>query len=304
MVRFSLIIPIYNKAKYLRATLDSVVRIKNTEFEVLLVDDGSVDESSAICDSYSKEYSFIHAYHIENGGVTNARKYGVQKAIGDWIGFIDADDTVEPNYLDVLGIGNIENECDIVVAGQEKTGFVDFKKAFWLFVDGKLASVHQKLFRKELFSDYVFDMPRTITRGEDMIMNIHLAYASKRKVMFLHENIYNYEMRQDGLYSSTKYSIEALELWYKCYMNSLSSDILKEHEFDFLLGRMANLYDIALSNPIQLKWKKSKFYKELQDWRSENKNIRIPLKYKSLFFKNNLVLIMFLILFKIRNRIK
>lgn len=304
MVRFSLIIPIYNKAKYLRATLNSIVRIKNTEFEVLLVDDGSVDESSAICDFYSKEYSFIHTYHIENGGVTNARKYGVQKAIGDWIGFIDADDTVAPNYLEVLGSGTNTDACDIVVAGQEYNGLVDFDNVLWLFVDGKLACVHQKLFRKQLFSDYVFDIPRTITRGEDMIMNIRLAYASKKKVMFLQENIYNYEMRQDGLYSSTKYSIDALELWYKYYMNSLSSDILKEHEFDFLLGKMANLYEVALSNPLRLNWKKSKFYKELQDWRAENKTIRIPLKYRSLFFKNDLVLIMSLILFKIRNRIK
>lgn len=61
MVRFSLIIPIYNKAKYLRATLNSIVRIKNTEFEVLLVDDGSVDESSAICDFTVKNILlFIH----------------------------------------------------------------------------------------------------------------------------------------------------------------------------------------------------------------------------------------------------
>lgn len=300
MVKFSLVVPIYNKEKYLKATLDSIVHIKNENFEVVLIDDGSTDQSSAICDNYSKQYTFVHTYHIENGGVTNARKYGVLKSHGEWISFVDADDTVTPNYLEVLSRG-ANNDCDIIVAGQDHNGFVDHKNALWLFIDGKLAAVHQKLYRKTLFSDYVFDIPRTITRGEDMIMNIRLAYASKKKVMFLEENVYNYEMRQDGLFLSIQQTINALELWYEYYMESLSVDVLKEHEYDFMIGKMSNLLEIALRNPFHVDWRNSKFYKDLKD---NCNNILVPLKYKVLFVNNPCFLILSLILIKVYNRMK
>lgn len=190
-----------------------------------------------------------------------------------------------------------------MVAGQNHKGYVDYKNALWLFVDGKLAAVHQKLYRKTLFSDYVFDIPRTITRGEDMIMNIRLAYASKKSVMFLKDNVYNYIMRKEGLYSSTLCSIESLEVWYNSYTKSLSNDILKEHENDFLYGRMYNLLGIALSNPFSLKWRSSKFYESLND-AVNKRGTRIPLKFKTLFIKNHCILILSLILIKVYNRIK
>ncbi len=89
----SIVIPVYNAGKYLEECLESVVAYQDCgAFEVILVDDGSRDESGKICDAYSEKYGNIHTFHIKNSGVSNARNYGIEHSVGEYITFCDADD--------------------------------------------------------------------------------------------------------------------------------------------------------------------------------------------------------------------
>lgn len=98
----SIIIPIYNASEFLNDCLESVSKQIFTKFEVLCIDDGSTDDSKAICESYVKKDKRFHLYCQENSGVSAARNNGLGKANGDYISFIDSDDIVDPNYLNIL----------------------------------------------------------------------------------------------------------------------------------------------------------------------------------------------------------
>lgn len=98
----SIIVPVYNTGKYLDRCIQSVLAQTYTNWELLLIDDGSTDSSGAICDKYAAEDNRIRVFHKENGGVSSARNLGLDNAKGDWITFIDADDSVKPEYLSNL----------------------------------------------------------------------------------------------------------------------------------------------------------------------------------------------------------
>lgn len=90
--KFSILIPIYNAATYLHRCIDSILLQSFTDYELLLIDDGSRDESSTICDEYAAKDACVRVFHKENGGVSSARNLGLEKASGEWILFADADD--------------------------------------------------------------------------------------------------------------------------------------------------------------------------------------------------------------------
>lgn len=100
MVKFSIIVPVYNVEEYLNNCIKSLINQTYDNFEIILVDDGSPDNSPQICDEYAKKDSRIKVIHKENGGVTSARKAGSNAATGDYIVCVDADDWVEDTYLE------------------------------------------------------------------------------------------------------------------------------------------------------------------------------------------------------------
>lgn len=105
--RFSIIIPVYNVEKYISECVDSVLNQHFDDCEVILVDDGSEDRSGCICDDYAAEYENIYAFHKKNGGLSSARNYGIDKAKGEYLVFIDSDDywnenTFLHNVSDIL----------------------------------------------------------------------------------------------------------------------------------------------------------------------------------------------------------
>ena len=114
----SVIIPVYNVEPYLHRCIDSVIaQDMSDEIELLLVDDGSKDASGAICDEYASKYSWIHAFHIPNGGVGNARNYGIEHVQGEYFTFIDSDDFIDPGlYKEVLRLHR-QNPSDVYVFG-------------------------------------------------------------------------------------------------------------------------------------------------------------------------------------------
>lgn len=108
----SIIIPVYNTEKYIRRCIDSVIAQSYSDWELILVDDGSTDGSGKICDEYAEKDERIRVFHKENGGVSSARNVGLDNANGEWVSFVDSDDWIEIGYVET--IKNIGNNPDIV----------------------------------------------------------------------------------------------------------------------------------------------------------------------------------------------
>lgn len=116
MPKISVIVPVYNTEQYLPRCIDSILAQTFTDFELLLIDDGSTDSSGEICDEYAHKDSRVRVFHKENGGVCSARNVGLDYAKGIWVTFADSDDYVTPMWLELFIKGN---KFDIVVCGIE-----------------------------------------------------------------------------------------------------------------------------------------------------------------------------------------
>ena len=113
-VNLSVVIPVYNVEQYLRQCLDSLGVLGREDIEVLLVNDGSTDGSRDICAEYQERYGNVIVIDKENGGLSDARNKGTEVARGDYICYVDSDDWVEPDAIDVLYQFAVDHECDVV----------------------------------------------------------------------------------------------------------------------------------------------------------------------------------------------
>ena len=213
----SIIIPIYNVESYLRKCLDSIIEQSFPYFELLLINDGSTDASAHICQEYVEKDDRIRYFEKENGGVSSARNFGIKHSRGEYIIFIDSDDWVEPNYLEILYKTMKELEGDIVV-----TNYYTFREedAMFLFhvaetneplvfqpndsffnymfstfgTDIAWGSSWSKLFKKSLFDRLYFS--EDISWAEDFDLMYKLFLISER-IIYLHKAPYCYRDRGD-----------------------------------------------------------------------------------------------------------
>lgn len=116
-IKYSIIIPVYQSANYIHSCIDSILNQEITNFEIILIDDGSPDKSGAICDAYQKKDTRIKVIHKHNEGVSIARNIGIKASSGEWISFVDSDDCVTSNYLS--DFDKIEKKADLNYFGNE-----------------------------------------------------------------------------------------------------------------------------------------------------------------------------------------
>ena len=114
-MKLSIIVPVYNTFQYLPRCLDSLVKQNLNDYEIIIVNDGSPDNSQDIIDEYVKRYDNIKAYKKENGGLSDARNYGIAKASGEYIAFVDSDDYVANNMYELMYNKAKEKDYDMVV---------------------------------------------------------------------------------------------------------------------------------------------------------------------------------------------
>ena len=180
MPEISIIIPIYNTEKYLVRCLDSIKAQNFTDWECILVNDGSTDNSEALCERYADEDSRFRLINKINGGVSSARNAGLDVAKGTWIAFVDSDDYVDPDYLTIPE--NLQN-CDIVQKSYDKLKKKGQTKCHLPFRDGCILNdrilLHRffinkrnnalwdKIFKRTLIGDVRFDT--SIAIGEDFM---------------------------------------------------------------------------------------------------------------------------------------
>lgn len=127
----SIIIPVYNSSKYLDRCILSVLDQDYSELEIIIIDDGSTDSSPSICDSFSKQDSRVKVFHICNSGVSNARNFGLKKATGEYVSFIDSDDYVSPDLIRVLYENLIKfnasiSTCRGISFSGDSVGIIDY----------------------------------------------------------------------------------------------------------------------------------------------------------------------------------
>lgn len=202
--KISVIVPIYKIEHYLRQCIDSILAQTFTDFELLLIDDGSPDSCPAICDEYSKRDARIRVFHKPNGGLTSARNYGLDNAKGDWIMHIDGDDWVEPTYIEELYNAAIRNEADIAICGfrfafedgrfiEEHPSIWDNNKSFSLnrYISSVWTTVWGSIHKVNLYSDNGLRSPKRITYCEDFHLMVRLCYFAN-KIVSIDRPLYNY----------------------------------------------------------------------------------------------------------------
>ena len=201
----SVIIPVYNTKQYLRSCLDSVLAQTYTELEILFIDDGSTDGSSELLDSLAETDSRIRIVHQANGGVCAARNRGIEEARGEYLSFIDSDDTLEPDMYETLmglirahGVDiahcSYNRVTDGVVKPIGNSGGLhlhDTVQALECLLTGKLfvGSCWTKLYARKLFDSVRF--PSGIRTNEDMLVNFQL-FSQVESSAFLDVCKYNY----------------------------------------------------------------------------------------------------------------
>jgi glycosyltransferase involved in cell wall biosynthesis len=212
MPTISIIVPVYKVEKYLPRCLESILAQTFADFECILVDDGSPDNSPAICDDYANRDSRIVVMHQGNKGVAVARDAGLKKAQGEFIHFVDSDDWIESKALELLYKKQQETDADIVL-GNMKNIFLwkadthinpeipsDMLPIAY-FLLHSIKGLVAKLFKKSLFQNYIVP---NMHIGEDLIVNAQIfSIVQPGKLQKIDEVVYVYDRRTDGVINNT-----------------------------------------------------------------------------------------------------
>lgn len=254
----SIIVPVYNVEKYIRECIDSIIKQTYHNIELILIDDGSTDNSAKICDEYATKDKRIKVIHKENRGVSSARNIGLDNANGQYITFIDSDDYVKNNYCEELLKNLKDKNADCVACGynriyKNKEEKVVSKNAYALDSLGFLQNImsiqnglgfcHMKLWKKSSIMDIRFD--ETLKVGEDSFFNMKVSQNIKKFYM-LNQALYCYRFNENSVVR--KYD----ENYVKKYLESmqLSKKYIEEHYKDneILLKKMNNyiVYHVLL----------------------------------------------------------
>lgn len=211
--KISIVMPVYNVEEYLRETLDSVVSQTIKDVEILLIDDGSTDNSKSIIEEYSSKYENIKGVFQDNGGPSKARNRGIELASGEFIAFMDSDDLIPKDSLEVRYNLAKDNDADIVICGTYKydgvkywpmvkhflgEGFKDIRKDYELLWT---LGPCNKLFKTSLIKDLRF--PENIKYAEDQCF-VMSAYLRAKKIYSSKYIAYYYRMRNNPTESLTQ----------------------------------------------------------------------------------------------------
>ena len=204
----SIITPVYKVEAYLSRCVDSILNQSFQDFELILVDDGSPDQSGLICDRFAEEDNRIRVIHQVNGGAAAARNAGLDAASGDWITFVDSDDWVHPDYLRLLFETACLNDADVSVCtyqtvSDQTGGFIieearlsfDTKESYWIQDRTGATVPWGKLYRSELFRELRYPVGRT---AEDEYVTYTILFACRRLAV-LDNKLYFYFVNKDSV---------------------------------------------------------------------------------------------------------
>ena len=207
-MKVSVIIPVYNAGKYLETCLESIGRQSLGDFEAIIIDDGSVDGSGRIADNAAAADPRFRVFHRSNHGVSASRNFGLEKAQGEFISFVDSDDSIDPSFLEKLfaAIGEADFAfCDILL----DSGAMKDRHKCWTpgasmkdslrnaLYDGWCGAPWNKLYRKSFLDENALRFPEGISYSEDLLFVVK-AICLSRSVSKVDEALYIYNRANDG----------------------------------------------------------------------------------------------------------
>lgn len=301
----SVIVPAFNVEYTIGRTLESILAQTYCDIEIIVVDDGSTDRTGEAIDQYSSQYKQIIAIHTVNQGVTNARLTGIRKASGEWIGFVDGDDEIEPDMYELLIKNAQEYQADISHCGYQMV-FPDGRISLFYntgclvqqdriaglkdLLDGSLIEpgLCNKLFRRTLFYRLLHDelIDTSIKINEDLLMN-YVLFSEANMSVFQDVCKYHYLVRNT---SASRASLNVYKIYDPIRVKQLILDMkisgMENAANKAYLSTCINIYNLIILD------RSNKFVNEQKDiWNlvKEHKSW-FPLLSKKQRFLANLIL--------------
>lgn len=286
-------VPAYNASDFIGKCIKSIISQSYDNIEIIIIDDGSTDDTPAICDYYAEKDDRVKVVHQPNCGRTAARWEGVKHSTGEWLTFVDADDLLPTNAVKDLVAASRE-DVDIVLGNgyllpEEHRTVIPLEEFKHLTVraEGQIGLPWGSLYRRPLLDYYAFDMSRDILMGEDYIFWLRIVFATNKDVAVCFENIYT--KGEDHTCNTFVWTAD-----YAQQINNLRMDAIPfcDHEKflpDAINDRIAVLLMVAQCQK-KSNWKHHTYYLELlQDMHrlgiTFTAKQRLFLSLPSLFFR-------------------
>lgn len=247
MPKVSVIVPVYNTERYLNKCIDSILSQSFTDFELLLINDGSKDNSGAICDQYAANDLRVKVFHKENGGVSSARNLGLDNARGEWVTFVDSDDWIYSNTLSSLidesqfvdmaiGAMSFENGGCIMCLCEENRTLVG--RDLELIIqnnmnDWSFNSPCAKVFRRQIIQDIALRFDEALCFGEDSLF-VKEYLLNVKKINVIHNLCYHYCDSGEGVYNKYSKNFKPIYLYYVKMIS--------------MYDKMSDQFDIQITN--------------------------------------------------------
>ncbi len=246
---FSVILPVYNVEAYLKRCVRSILEQSFTDYEIILVDDGSKDSSGSLCDALAAENGCIRVIHKENGGLSSARNAGIQAAAGRYIWFVDSDDWVERDSLQILYAASCREEPDLVkfnairvtdaqkaLISNAKPGVYDresiqkvLQKQAFYSAGQYVLSACMHIYKREFISCCGLEfVSERLVGSEDYLFNLE-AIVKAKKICVIADTLYYYELRQGSL--TQRYKTDLPARFARLY-TLLAQRLPREYEAD------------------------------------------------------------------------
>ena len=299
--KISVVIPIYNVEKYLNKCVDSVINQTYSNIEIILVDDGSTDNSGSIADEFKRKDDRIRVFHKKNGGLSDARNYGIEKATGKYICFVDSDDFVEKDYIEFMFNNLVAKKVKVSACGYcyvfEKEENLEIKKINYdgihkTFVKDEMqiylnvigyfnVSFCNKLFDIDLFEDIRFPVGK---KSEDWF--IMYKVLEKANSIYYDSTIkYYYRQRKGSITKNTKPNTDSIEAANNVYNHFINNKNVKKYAAQSLAFAIIGIYNFYLCKENNLK--------KRREYREELLDIYDELTYKKLSFSRKVQLFLF-----------
>lgn len=256
----SIIVPVYNAEKYIHRCIDSLLAQTFSNFELLLIDDGSPDNSGAICDEYAKKDDRIKVFHKENCGVASARQFGIDKACGEYTIHADPDDWAEPDMLTELYKKAKESDADIVICDffvdtekgciyrpQEVSADTPQEVLNALLFHKLHGSLWNKLIKATCYTELNVRFTKNLNYCEDYLVCIKM-FMNDIKTTYLQKAFYHYDQIVNNESITRKYTIKTYE--QRCQFVKELQKVLDNKHNDGILKNEAGVAIECLQNKV------------------------------------------------------
>lgn len=265
----SVVVPVYNVVNYLEECLDSLIAQKYPNKEIIIVDDGSTDGSSRICDEFAEKYDCVKLIRQENAGLSAARNAGLEAAKGEFICFVDSDDYVLPGYIAKMHKTLIKNGFDICVCGYDnfippEMSLIGSEATIRLLTQQINMDIlaWNKMYRRSLFIDYDIRYPKGEIHEDNL--TTYKLYSHAKRVSYIQETLYHYRSRGNSIMKRTKV-VEHLKMRERAAKEAqkyFTKDVVLKQAADIslLTAKFAYL-DKSISGLVE-----KKYINEAKDW--------------------------------------